>query len=55
MIFELNIFGAHCKRCGKTFDKEDFISGKFYMKIGSGGYLKQSTGYLDLFHKGCSS
>lgn len=55
MIFKLNIFGVHCKKCGKPFDKEEFMSGKFYMKIGFDGYLKLSTGYLDLYHKGCSS
>lgn len=53
MIFHINVFGAKCKACDKPFTKEEFISGKLYMKIGHTGELIRSTGYLDLFHKGC--
>lgn len=53
MFFEVNVYGATCKTCEKPIIKQDFIYGKFYMKISSTGDLMSSTGYLDLYHKGC--
>lgn len=54
MIFELNIFGATCKKCGKPFTKPEFIHGKFYLKLRGDGSLSLHNGYLDLYHKGCA-
>ena len=54
MIFEINVFGAHCKSCQKPFTKTDFIYGKFYMKVRLDGSLDRSSGYIDLWHKGCA-
>lgn len=54
MIFKINVFGATCKACGKPIIKQDFIYGKFYMEVQPDGSLRYTSGYLDLWHKGCA-